>query len=112
MKTKYWNKKRVRPILTGPKEKITHLAVGLAESGMYSLQGIADICSDEAGRTITPGQVHYAMSVYGIRLNEVRNSVDTRDKGRLKMRRLVLELTADSVADKTHKVKYIRTRSK
>lgn len=109
MQVKHWNKKRVRPIYQGPRERVTWLAVGLGLSGMYSLEGIAHECSVEAGKDITVGQVHYWLALHGVSIREIRN--DPRgSRERRKMRKLVEVLTNDSVADRADRVRYIGTR--
>lgn len=101
---KHWNRKRVRSILTGPKERITWLAVGMAEQGCWSLEAIANECG------LSPGAVLYRLSLFGITIRDIRNSTRTRIKRQ--MLKMVSSMTEESVQAKAERVKYIGTRIK
>lgn len=94
------NPKRVRPILAGPNESITYLAVGMAEAGCWSLDAIARECQ------LSVSAVVYRLSMFGLNMRKVRN--DRRSYVRRKMLKLVGPLTRVLVEDKADKIRWVK----
>lgn len=94
------NPKRVRPILSGPNESITYLAVGMAETGSWSLEAIAAECQ------LSVSAVVYRLGLFGLNMRKVRD--DRHSYVRRKMLKLVGPLTRVRTEVKADKIRWIK----